>query len=298
MIAAALAVLSLAVSAQPAVDSAAKLVSAREIVPPAGGPFNPSGLLRWKGDWLVVSDKAEHRHLYRLKRKGEDYEAEPFLAIPELSGAGTRDFEGLADCAGKFLLVEESTGALLALDRGGAAELRPVDLASIHRERGFAPSWGSKGAGLEGVACSDDTIFVANERQYRMIYALDPKTMRARDFFDVPGAPGLPRFIGTTALYPDYADLFFEKGFLYALERNSRRVLKIDPASKTLVAAARLEFREKDYYEYELPFGMAEGLALEGGRIVVVLDNNDAARRGKPGHLAPMLLEFERPAGF
>ena len=297
MLAALLFALCVVASAQP-VDEPAKLLSAREIVPPPGGPFNPSGLLRWKGDWLVVSDKIEHRKIYRLRRRGEVYETKSFLEIPELAGAGARDFEGLADCGGKFLIVEESSGVLVALDRKGRAELRAIDLLSIHRERGFAPSWGSKGAGLESVACSTDTVFVANERQYRMIYALDPKTLRARDFFDVPGAPGLPHFSGMTALYPDYADLYFEKGFLYALERNSRRVLKIDPVAKSLVAAARLEFHERDLYEYELPFGLAEGLALIEGRIVVVLDNNDAARRGKPGNLSPMLLEFERPAGF
>lgn len=279
----------------------ARLLSFREVRPPRGSlmPFNPSGLLRWKDSWLVVSDKKNFPNIYRLRPEDGGFVAEPFLPLKPQEALGAQDLEGLAFCGGRFLIPEEATGSIVEVDAQGAASLRPIDFLEIHKERGFAPALGTKGAGLEAVACEENgPVYVANERQYRMIYVLDPKTLRPVDFFDVPAGWSAPRFIGTTPVYPDFADLFFENGFLYALQRNDRLVLKIDPKTKALLAVLPLKFDEKDYYDYAEPFGMAEGLALTKDRIYVLLDNNATQRKGRLGDFSSLLLEFKRPPKF
>lgn len=281
----------------------ARLLKSWDIAAPAASRarFDPSGLAFHRGSWLVVSDKPEFPDIYRLRPDGPGrLAAESFVRLsPEAALAG-RDFEGLAFCRGRFLIVEEESGTLVEADPRGAASAHDPELAVLHESRSFAPSWGTKGAGLEGVACDERTgeVYVAQERQYRMIYRLDPLTLKATDFFDVPAGWESPRFLGKTPVYPDYADLFFEGGFLYALQRNDRRLLKIDPGRKALVEVAELGYREEDFYESPEPFGMAEGLHLSRDRIRVVLDNNGTIRRGEPASAAAMLLEFERPAGF
>lgn len=263
--------------------------------------FNPSGLWRHQGSWLVVSDKKDFPNIYRLKGMSPGaLEAETFLELKPSEALGGGDLEGLAFCRGRFLIVEEGVGAVIEVDGEGRAASRRLDLQALHEERGFAPAASSKGAGLEGIACdeADGAVYVATEREHRMIYALEPGTLKPVDFFDVPGGWELPRFIAQTPLYPDYADLFFSGGFLYALQRNSRQVLKIDPRAKTLLAVLTLQFREEDFYDYSKPFGMAEGLYLSEDRVYVLLDNNDVPRRGEPANSAPLLLEFARPAGF
>lgn len=266
---------------------------------PSPVALNPSGIVQESDSWLVVSDKKEHPHLYRLVADGAAFRAEPFLPLRPPEALGASDLEGLARCRGRFWIAEEAGGAIIEVDSQGAAVSHPLDLNAVHAQRSFAPASGTKGAGLEGIACDETgSLYVANERQYRMIYVVDPATFKVTDFFDVPGGWNLPRFEGTTPVYPDFADLYFEAPFLYALQRNDRLVLKIDPAAKRLVAVLNLRFKETDFYDDRSPFGMAEGLAMTKDGIFILLDNNDTPLKNRPTDASALLLEFKRPSGF
>ena len=275
----------------------------REIHPPAGtqGEFEPSGLVVLENRLLVVTDEEEFPDIYLLKPLDKDtVEAETFRTVPAISGLGGHDFEGITFCKDRFFIVEEETSTVIEVDKEGRAKAHPLDFVSIHKEKNIAVPFGTKGAGLEGIACDEVTgvLYVAQERMFRMIYALDLISFRVFDFVDVPAGWLTPRYVAGLPVFPDYADLYFEDGFLYALQRNDRIVLKIDPKEKQLVSRLELQFKESDYYDYKEPFGMAEGLYLSKDRIYIVLDNNGVARTGDTQSISSLLLEFDRPKGF
>jgi hypothetical protein len=131
-----------------------------------------------------------------------------------------------------------------------------------------------------------------------MIYAIGLAGFNVIDAFDVPAGWESPRFEDGKLVYADFSDLYFENGFLYALQRSDRTVLKIVPEERKVASRLRLEFTESRYYDYDEPFGMAEGLYMTADRIYVVLDNNGVARVQDPKNTAPLFLEFSRPSGF
>lgn len=265
--------------------------------PTEGARFDPSGLASRYGTLLTVSDKPEFPSVYALRPDGDGYRAEEYLALRGPSPGS--DHEGLAVCDGFMLIVEESSGSLLVVANDAGITVRNPELAKLHARLLTAPAFGTKGAGLEGVACAPDgRVWIANERQYRMIYALDRESWAATEAFDLPAGLDSPRRAGAHEVWPDYADLHFADGFLYALQRNDRVVLKIDPITRALAARARLELDEAALYEYRDPFGMAEGLLVEKERILVLLDNNGAPRKGKPDDRSALLIAYPRPPGF
>lgn len=275
----------------------------REIRPRTGaqGQFEPSGLVGFENRLLVVTDEKEFPDIYLLKpQDAEIVEAEAFRTVPFIPGFAGHDFEGITFCKDRLFVVEEATSTVIEVDKEGHANAHPLDLVSIHKERNIAEPFGTRGAGLEGIACDEvnGVLYVAQERMFRMIYALDLVSFKAFDFFDVPAGWFTPHYVGGVPVYPDYADLYFENGFLYALQRNDRIVLKIEPKEKKLVSRLDLEFKESDYYDYKDPFGMAEGLYLSKDRIYIVLDNNGVARIGSSQNISSLLLEFDRPKGF
>ncbi len=278
-------------------------IRVREILPPAGAQkrLEPSGLVLFRNRLLIVSDENDIAEIYELKpQDAETLQAEPFLSLSPIPGFKGEDLEGITYCNERLYLVEEMTHTVAEIGSDGKAVAHPLDLSSVKTGKNGAPHGEIPGAGIEGIACDEAAgiLYVARERQPRMIYSVALSNYKTMDAFDVPAGWDSPRTGGGRLVYADYSDLYFEGGFLYALQRSDRTILKISPEKKSLVSKLRLDFQESQYYDYKEPFGMAEGLYLTRERIFVVLDNNGVARIGDPQNTSPLLLEFARPSSF
>jgi hypothetical protein len=144
-------------------------------------------------------------------------------------------------------------------------------------------------------------MYIAQEREPRAIIVVDMQSNTPIDIYEVgKTSPGVN---------PDYADLYFENGFLYILERNAYKILKVDPKLKTVVdqvSYAQLGelMHMREIYETEKPFGMAEGLAMDKERIYIAIDNNQSqitpkAQKafGIKGTFSSLVI-FSRPTNF
>ncbi len=269
--------------------------------------FDPSGLVKYQGQWLVVSDRTAYNDIYKLTEVGRSkLQAETFLQLqlPASQSKGQpkhrQDFEGITYCHGRFYIVEEITNSLLTVELSGKTTVQPLDLVSIHKERSQAPATGTSRGGLEGVSCDahKQQLYVANERQFRMIYVLKLGMAKPFDFFDVPAGWDSPRWEGRFDVFPDYTGLHFADGFLYALQRSDHQILKIDPKKKRLVAVLKYDLDERTIYRWKKPFGMAEGLYVDKEKIYLLLDNNGVGRRKKRRDISASLVELARPQGF
>jgi uncharacterized protein YjiK len=151
--------------------------------------------------------------------------------------------------------------------------------------------------GLEGIAyCGPDNFFLCAERQERGLLEvstanLTPAVSAVRwETSRCSVGPQRP---------PDCADLYFERGTLYALARGAETVVllrKVDRSwrevgcwsmTRTLSAAA--------YLYSDTRFGKAEGLCMDRKRVYVILDNNGEARQADPADRRSLLFVFQRP---
>jgi len=276
------------------------------VVPPdvRNPRFDVSGLIRYQDQFLVVSDRYEYQKIYKLEMvDSKTFQAREYLSprrsVKNKSERPYLDIEGIGFCAGHFYVVDEEHQMVMEIDAEGRTKEHLIDLLSIHRQKKAAFASGTDSAGLEGVTCDEatSTLYVANERLFRMIYKINLKTWKVEDFFDVPAGWDLPRKQGDLAIFQDFSDLHFANGYLYALQRVDRTILKIDPKTQNLVATLKLQFAEKDFYETKEPFGMAEGLFLDQNKIYIVLDNNGMKLKASP-QIHGLLMEFKRPKGF
>jgi len=288
---------------QDAAVASVRPIRVREITAPAGvqKQLEPSGLVLFKNQLLIVSDEKDVADVYQLTpRDDQTLQAEPFLSLPAELGQESSDLEGITFCGKQIYVVDEATSTVVEIRSDGEALVHSLKLSTAQSSGDDAGASESAAVGMEGIACDNaaDILYLAWERQPRMIYAVDRSSFRVLDAFDVPAGWQSPRSEGGKTVYADFADLYFEDGFLYALQRSDRTILKIAPREKRLVSKLRLDFEESLYYEYNEPFGMAEGLFITSDRIYIVLDNNGTARIGNPQNTSPLLLEFARPAGF
>lgn len=288
------------------------VVQTLKVLPPEGVRLDPSGLARWQGQWITVSDKVDG--VYRLVPEGADLQAEAMaLELPDPTGgtspagrvqacggaAGRFDLEGVAVCGSSLLLVSEAQNSLLRVDAQGAQQLRlDLDAVSADTQPALGPRCGWGNAGLEGVACAGERIWVAKEREPRLIYQVAPdgsvQSLLGEDIAaqDTPGKAGI-----RGAFWPSYSDLFAVDGRLYALERHSHSVLRLDPETGALEQRVALDFQEAALYDYSEPYGLAEGLFVDEARIWVLLDSG-AHPLAETGEQAALLLAFDRPEGF
>ena len=106
----------------------------------------------------------------------------------------------------------------------------------------------------------------------------------------------------------DYADLYFENGFLYILERNAYQVLKYDLKKKEVIDQYSFlklkDIKMNELYDTGKPFGLAEGLAFTKDTIYIALDNNKSLFskkiKNKNKNLSDesTIITFKRPQGF
>lgn len=271
---------------------------------PSQPRFDPSALFLYEGKFLTVSDREYYTDIYELIPSGSKlFTSKVFLKLklPHLKKKAPRyDFEGLTYCGGKFFIADERHMDVIEVSLEGKLKIHHPDIRSIHLRAKMAPASGTDNGGYEGIACDskNQLLYLANERQFRMIYSVSLKNWQTLDFFDVPSGWNLPFQEKGFKAFQDFAELYFENGFLYALQRNDRKILKIAPKEQRIISAVSLNFLEKDFYETSEPIGLAEGQTMDRENIWIILDNNGVKRKAPATGINAVLIKFKRPKDF
>lgn len=290
-----------------------------------------SGIAEIGGTTYLVADGGEDHYLYGTALKGARFPLKKAVDLSAFAGfkeyvaslaAETKvpekdrrlDLEGIAACGTTVYAVNERVRHVLVLDTAKKTLARlDADLS------GYADLYaGESNAGFEGIAadCAGKTLYVAKERDPRQILVLKldpgaPAKASLANHFDVApsdraGQQVINPFTGQGLLpiNPDFADLFFENGFLFALERNSYEIAKIDVAKQAVVGRVSYLKTERGLYETGEPFGVAESLLLTKDDIRVGFDNNGAplgvaaGKKAKVAGAFPGFYVYKRPTGF
>ena len=274
---------------------------------------------------MTVADDAEDHYIYKVDLTPKRPAVTPYVDLTKLGGyegllramrGETHlkdedrrfDLEGLAVCGDKIYLANERVRQVIEVDAKSRVSVLSLDLS------GYADLWaGGANAGLEGITvdCATGTMYLAKERDPRGLMVVDlasGKVTVAPDIApsDRAGQQVINPFSGQGLLTitADFSDLAFDGGYLYAIERNSYEIAKIDP--KTFAVVARVSYfeTEKPLYETGEPFGIGEALALTPDTIILGTDNNKMPISGRATakyHVkgnVPALMFFERPVGF
>ena len=248
------------------------------------------------GNLYIVSDSKTDHFLYRLDFKGNRYTEQPAIDLSkfptyqmysktlaehkELKKKSRRiDFEGLAVCGNKTYIANERVREVLLLEANKVTQL-PIDLSF------YKPlNKGGANAGFEGIAvdCKNQKMYLAKERDPRRLFTIDMKTWKVLKDWDVaPSDRANQKVInpftghGHLTVGVDFADLFFRKDHLYALERNSYEVAKIDPKTNKVISRTSFLKTEKGLYDSGEPFGDAEALIITKDHVIIGIDNNES----------------------
>ena len=266
---------------------------------PKGERFDASGLFRrTNGDLLTVNDRGAG--VYKIKfLEGED--AADLIRIRDCFTAkqlapfaaekiDRYDCEGVCeDATGRIYICEEANRWILRWDpKTKKVERLGIDFSSVKKY--FDPA--DRNASFEGVAVGGGKLFIANERQMGRIIVVDLATLGIVDHF-------VARPPGSLALDIHYSDLSWHDGALYALLREHHLILKIDPATKKVLAQYDFEGMEKGrevvYRTRFFGVGVMEGLAVDDDFFWLCTDNNGLPRKRFPQDTRPTLFKCRRP---
>lgn len=264
---------------------------------PSAARFDASGLVRLPdGRLLTVNDKETGLFEIRFPRSGTEAELVPYAGLsPALFDPLTPgrdlpwDLEGIGiDGTGALYLCEEHLRWIVRQPAPGKPlERLPIDWSTVSR-------WFSKtdrNASFEGVAVGDRFLYVANERDTGRILEVDRKTLRVVGDFQ-------PRPPGASGDDIHYTDLCWFGGELWALCREHRRILCIDPkthAVRLCFSYFSIEMDPKYAYQHLLPYGFFEGLSVDADNVWLLVDNNGYPRKSNPQDARPLLLRCPRP---
>jgi len=286
--------------------------------------FELSGITATPGGIYAVGDGPAEHVLYRFEFQKNRFHLAPRLNFKTLKGfkeytqelggnqtlavADRRfDTEGVAACGSTFYVVNERVRQVLEL-KGGVLTALPIDFSKYPELAA-----GEGNAGLEGIAvdCAQQLMYLAKERDPRRLVTVAMKTWQVLAVNDLtPSERSGQKVInyktgqGLQEISTDFADLAFDQGFLYVLERSAYEVAKVDPKTMTVVQRVSYYLTTRHMYDSDEPFAKAEALTLTKDRIVVGEDNNaePLAQRAqviygvKGSH--PGLYFFHRPQGF
>ena len=286
------------------------------------GPYEISGMALVAGKLRMVSDNKDDTYLYELKElapnrleviKGKDLRKLVGFQmyskhIPQDKNnklkATRQDFEGIASCGTNMYVIDERTRNVLRFRTDGGFERLNIvfnEVKSIYD--------GGENAGFEGVAvdCDKKILYVAKERQPRFILKIDLvklKILEQTDVIDPTLKNPVPRGTLQKDSVLDFSDLAFDKGYLYALSRNERDLIKIDTNTWKIVDRRGYGFVENGMYDTGEPYGVAEALVMKPDEILIGIDNNQTnlskeatAKYGVSGN-GGAVMYFKRPAGF
>lgn len=268
-----------------------KVPETRVLPVEAGSAVEPSGLALFEGELLSVSDE-DDEVIFRIVLGETSAVMEPWLGLelPE-SRPPELDLEGIAVCDGRIFLLSEGAHGVLEVDLSGRARWVAEGVRSAAMARGLL---GAPGAGLEGIACTDDRgLVLASEREPRALLWFahgEPRSVRTQilDLEDVIGRE----------FSSDFSDLAAAEGRLWALYRYTYEILEVvgEPGSVALLPVAELSSLALDprYCYSSTRFGTAEGLAVDDGFFYVIDDNNDLPRAAAPADSRPLLFVIPR----
>ncbi len=262
--------------------------------------FEPSGLTRHDGAWLVVGDTKATRGVYRLVATEPLVASKPGVAAETGTGrAGWRavplslpdvpseryDFEGVDVTGQRVFVLDErgSTLASIAFEGEAAWEAWKIPIDPAH-----------KNGGLEGLAVRPDgkLAYVVQQRGPRRLLALnlEQRTIAwTRDHDDARNDADLE---------PDFNGLCLEGDVLFALSCDTWSVRKLDARSGADLGGVVFPRLEHDEFRTTARGGFAEGLHVTEHSIWILYDNGQSPRRSGPASFASLLVEFERPEGF
>ena len=266
---------------------------------PEGERFDASGLFkRTNGDLLTVNDRGAGVYKIRFLENGDsaDLIRIPGCFTPEqlapfaAEKTGRYDCEGVCeDEAGRIYICEEENRWILRWDpKTKKVERLGIDFSAVKKY--FNPA--DRNSSFEGVAVGDGKLFIANERQMGRIIVVDLGTLAIIDHF-------VARPPGSLALDIHYSDLSWHGGALFALLREHHLILKIDPATKRIIAQYDFEDMEKGkevaYRTRFFGVGVMEGLAVDDDYFWLCTDNNGLPRKRFLQDTRPTLFKCRRP---
>ncbi len=135
---------------------------------------------------------------------------------------------------------------------------------------------------------------MANEREAGRIIVLDLKTLQILDDFTVRSSH--PILWDT-----HYSDLCWFDGALYALLRENRCVVQIEPTTHRVLAEYsfyEMERQPEVAYVTRYPTSTFEGLAVEKDYFWFCTDNNGLPRKADAKDIRPTLFKCRQPEGI
>jgi hypothetical protein len=282
----------------PAYRSTLKAEHIWQLNLPGGERFDASALaFTAAGDLLTLSDRgpAIYKIQFLPNTNAADLVQVPTCFTPAQLQPFARektdryDSEGMAiDQEGRIYICEEADRWILRCDPGrGTVERLPIDWAPVRK---YFDSF-DRNASFEGIAIGQGRLYVANERQLGRIIVVDLASLHILGDF-------APRPSTSNARDIHYSDLSWWDGVLYALLRESRCVLAVDPADHHVLAEYDFKEMERDpevIYRSIYPTGQMEGLAVTADYLWLVTDNNGCGRVKYPQDIRPTLFKCRRP---
>jgi len=199
------------------------------------------------------------------------------------------DLEGIAeDSQGRLYVCEEANRWILRWDPA----TRHVDRLEIDWSpvrKWFAPL--DLNASFEGIAIHRNTLYVANERQKGRIIAVDLETLAVVDDFTVTPS-------GSASDDTHFSDLCWADDALWALLRDLRKVVKIDPKTHRILVEfdfTAMERKREDAYGILFAPGFMEGLSVDDQFIWLLSDNNGVGRTVNGADTRPTLFRCPKP---
>jgi hypothetical protein len=268
---------------------------------PVEGPENcqPSGLTIRSDTLFTVSDKHDSA-IYRVELSDTAAVLIPYLTfqIPDTASKTWFDFEGIThDDSGNFYIVSESRFRILRVSASREIAWITPNLKPYGENKELFQVFN---AYLEGITWLGDNRFIlAAEREPRGLLEVEfgnPNvSVSAYKFDEVKFPFGKGRS-------PDFADLFWYKDTLYALERNAFVVSQLTKENGLYRqeqgwSYGHIEHDENWLYR-DTTYGLAEGLCMDDKFIYIVLDNNGDARRNNPRDTRPQLFVLQRPERY
>lgn len=260
-------------------------------------PVEPSGMVMHAGVLYVVCDKTDNR-IFRLEI-GED-RARMLTHLRFQPPARSMDYEGITlDGRGNFYIVSEYHHRILRVTPAGDAEWYGPNFRTFAEPEGMLRRFN---AGLEGITLLDDGSFLlAAEREERGLIRWHPEDGEEAPPRALEAMPQT-RFTAALAFWriPDFAGLARDGNRLFALFRNAHLVVELEPDGDLFTESDRAwsyaHVENDPRYAYvEERFGQAEGIAVNGNRVYLIVDNNQGPRLADPDDIRPLLYILEFP---
>jgi hypothetical protein len=261
-----------------------------------GDDFQPSGLVLRGERLLTVSDK-DDTAVYEIVLGEAAATLRTFVSFtPPAVDPPTLDLEGITLGSDQALLLASETHfRVLRVEPSGNASWMTPSLEAVGHGAGL---FQKRNANLEGILrLSDGRLLLAAEREPRGLVELPANAeVSGARAWSMPESK-YPVPAGRNA---DFADLASADGDIYALERSSHLIVRLERTEnrweeREAWSYARTENDPRFAYG-DSRYGVAEGLAIDRDHVFLVTDNNRLARAGDPNDRRPQLFVFTRPA--